>query len=62
MVLNLLVVFLCDYIGIDFYNMVVFIFVDYLFNLIGVIYMIFLLVFVIGYCVVVEIFLKIKFW
>ena len=61
-VLNPPAVFLRDYIGIDPYNTVAFTFADYPFNSIGVTHMIFSLVFAIGYCVVAEIFPKIKFW
>lgn len=61
-VLNPPAVFLRDYIGIDPYNTVAFTFADHPFNSIGVTHMIFSLVFAIGYCVVAEIFPKIKFW
>lgn len=54
-------VFLRDYIGID-PTQAVFTFADHAFNWIGVTHMIFSLVFAIGYCVVAEIFPKIKFW
>ncbi|EER46366.1 YagU family protein [Actinobacillus minor] len=61
-VLNPPAVFLRDYIGIDPYNTVAFTFADHPFNSIGVTHMIFSLVFAIGYCIVAEIFPKIKFW
>ena len=54
-------VFLRDYIGID-PTEAFFTFADHAFNWIGVTHMIFSLVFAIGYCVVSEIFPKIKFW
>ncbi|MDY2946969.1 MAG: DUF1440 domain-containing protein [Mannheimia varigena] len=60
--LNPPAVFLRDYIGIDPYNTVAFTFADHPFNSIGVTHMIFSLVFAIGYCIVAEIFPKIKFW
>ncbi|VEI48244.1 periplasmic/secreted protein [Actinobacillus equuli] len=61
-VLNPPAVFLRDYIGIDPYNTVAFTFADHPFNSIGVTHMIFSLVFAIGYCLVAEVFPKIKFW
>lgn len=61
-VLNPPAVFLRDYIGIDPYNTIAFTFADHPFNAIGVTHMIFSLVFAIGYCIVAEIFPKIKFW
>lgn len=48
--------------GLIDFNAVVYIFVGYVFNWVGVTYIIFSIVFVVGYCVVVEVFLKIKFW
>lgn len=54
-------VFLRDYIGID-PTEAAFTFADHAFNWIGVTHMIFSLVFAIGYCLVAEIFPKIKFW
>ncbi|QLB15744.1 hypothetical protein A6B39_09935 [Mannheimia granulomatis] len=54
-------VFLRDYIGID-PTEAAFTFADHVFNWIGVTHMIFSLVFAIGYCIVAEIFPKIKFW
>ncbi|HDV7283507.1 MULTISPECIES: YagU family protein [Mannheimia] len=54
-------VFLRDYIGID-PTEAAFTFADHAFNWIGVTHMIFSLVFAIGYCIVAEIFPKIKFW
>lgn len=60
--LNPPAVFLRDYVGIDPYNTVAFTFADHPFNSIGVTHMIFSLVFAIGYCIVAEIFPKIKFW
>jgi len=61
-VLNPPAVFLRDYIGIDPYNTIAFTFADIPFNSIGVTHMIFSLVFAIGYCLVAEVFPKIKFW
>ena len=54
-------VFLRDYLGID-PTQAAFTFADHAFNWIGVTHMIFSLVFAIGYCIVAEIFPKIKFW
>lgn len=54
-------VFLRDYIGIN-PTEAAFTFADHAFNWIGVTHMIFSLVFAIGYCIVAEIFPKIKFW
>ena len=54
-------VFLRDYLGID-PTEAAFTFADHAFNWIGVTHMIFSLVFAIGYCIVAEIFPKIKFW
>ena len=54
-------VFLRDYLGID-PSQAAFTFADHAFNWIGVTHMIFSLVFAIGYCIVAEIFPKIKFW
>lgn len=54
-------VFLRDYLGID-PTQAVFTFADHGFNWIGVTHILFSLVFAIGYCVVAEIFPKIKFW
>lgn len=54
-------VFLRDYVGID-PTEAVFTFADHAFNWIGVTHMIFSLVFAIAYCVVAEIFPKVKFW
>lgn len=60
-VLNPPHVFLRDYIGID-PTQAVFMFADHAFNWIGVTHMLFSLVFAISYCVLAEIFPKIKFW
>ena len=54
-------VFLRDYLGID-PTQAVFTFAVHGFNWIGVTHILFSLVFAIGYCVVAEIFPKIKFW
>lgn len=54
-------VFLRDYLGIE-PTQAAFTFADHAFNWIGVTHMIFSLVFAIGYCIVAEIFPKIKFW
>lgn len=61
-VLNPPAVFLRDYLGLDPYQTIAFTFADHPFNSIGVTHMIFSLVFAIGYCIVAEIFPKIKFW
>lgn len=60
-VLNPPAVFLRDYIGIDPYQ-AVFTFADNAFNWIGVTHVFFSLVFAIGYCLVAEVFPKVKLW
>lgn len=54
-------VFLRDYLGID-PTQAAFTFADQAFNWIGVTHIIFSLVFAVGYCLVAEVFPKIKFW
>lgn len=61
-VLNPPAVFLRDYLGLDPYQTIAFTFADHPFNAIGVTHIIFSLVFAVGYCIVAEIFPKIKFW
>ncbi len=55
-------IFLRDWLGLTDPNSAVYTFAGHVFNWVGVTHIIFSIVFAVGYCVVAEVFPKIKFW